>query len=124
MMCCCCCCWLSYKQQINYFNQENMLGKFGDMMGKLNEMKQKADELKENLDHLTVSEEGAGGDIKITITGNRKLTSLTIAPALQHGDREELEEQLLVTINRAIAKADALNESEMKKAAGGLFPGL
>jgi nucleoid-associated protein EbfC len=98
-----------------------MLGKFGDMMGKLSEMKQKAEELKASLDHITVTEEGAGGDIKISITGNRKLLSLTIAPALQHGDKEELEEQLLVTINRAIARADALNENEMKKAAGGLF---
>lgn len=101
-----------------------MLGKFGDMMGKLNEMKQKADEIKASLDQLTVNEEGAGGDIKITMTGNRKVVSLSIAPALQHGDAEELEEQLIVALNRAIDKADRLNEEEMKKAAGGLFPGL
>jgi nucleoid-associated protein EbfC len=43
---------------------------------------------------------------------------------LQHGDKEELEEQLIVSINKAIEKADAINESEMKKAASGLLPGL
>lgn len=101
-----------------------MFDKYKDMLGQLQIMQQKVEEVKTALDTLTVSESGAGGDIKITMTGNRKLLSLTIDPALQHGDREELEEQLTVTINRAIAKADALNESEMKKAAGGMMPGM
>lgn len=98
-----------------------MFGNIGDMMGKLQEMKQKADEIKAKLDTMHLSETGAGGDIKITITGNRRLLSLSIDPALQHGDREELEEQLLVTLNRAIEKADKLNEEETKQAANGLF---
>jgi nucleoid-associated protein EbfC len=101
-----------------------MLGKFGDMMGKLKEMQQKAEETKRKLDETILSCEGAGGDIKITISGNRKVLSLHIAPALQHGDKTELEEQLLVTINRAIEMADKANEEEMKKAASGLLPGL
>lgn len=101
-----------------------MFGKFGDMMGKLQEMKQKADEIKSNLELVNVKSEGAGGDIKIEINGNRKIKKLEIAPALQHGDKEELEEQLLVAINRAIEAADKVNEEEMKKAASGLLPGL
>ncbi|MBS1636069.1 MAG: YbaB/EbfC family nucleoid-associated protein [Bacteroidetes bacterium] len=101
-----------------------MFDKFKDMMGQLQLMQQKAEEVKAALDNLTVSESGAGGDIKITMTGNRRVVSLSIDPALQHGDKEELEEQLTVTLNRAIAKADALNESEMKKVAGGMMPGL
>jgi DNA-binding YbaB/EbfC family protein len=101
-----------------------MFGKLGDMMGKLQEMKQKAEEVKRKLDDIIVSAEAAGGDIKITITGNRKVRSLSIAPALQHGSKEELEEQLTVAINRAIEKADKVNEEEMKNAAAGLLPGL
>lgn len=101
-----------------------MFGKFGDMMGKLQEMKQRADEVKAVLDASVISIEGAGGDIKIEITGNRKIKNLQIAPALQHGDKEELEEQLIVTLNKAIEAADRMNEEEMKKAAGGLLPGL
>jgi len=101
-----------------------MFGKFGDMMGKLQEMKQRADEVKAVLDASVISIEGAGGDIKIEITGNRKIKNLRIAPALQHGDKEELEEQLTVTLNKAIEAADRMNEEEMKKAAGGLLPGL
>jgi len=101
-----------------------MFGKLGDMMGKLQEMKQKADEIKLKLDGMTVKTEGAGGDIKIEITGNRKIKNIQIDPALQHGSKEELEEQLTVAINKAIEAADKLNEEEMKKAAGGLLPGI
>jgi hypothetical protein len=101
-----------------------MLGKFGDMMGKLQEMKQKADEIKLKLDDTIIKTEGAGGDIVIEITGNKKIKSLSIASALQHGDKEELEEQLTVTLNKAIEAADKLNEQEMKKAAGGMLTGM
>lgn len=101
-----------------------MLGKFGDMMGKLQEMKAKAEEIKKTLDETVLLVEGAGGDIKVEITGNRYIRSITVASALQHGDKMELEEQLLVTINKAIEKANTVNEAEMKKAASGLLPGL
>ena len=101
-----------------------MLGKFGDMMGKLQEMKQKAEEIKAKLDATIINVEGAGGDIKIAITGNREIKSLTIAPALQHGDKEELEEQLTVTLNKALFKANEVNETEMKHAASGILPGM
>lgn len=101
-----------------------MLGNLGDMMGKLNDMKQKADEIKLKLDAMVIDVEGAGGDIKISITGNREIRNLSIAPALQHGDKEELEEQLTVTINKAILKATELNDQEMKTVASGMLPGF
>ena len=93
-------------------------------MGKLQEMKQKAEEVKSRLEETLISVEGAGGDITVSITGSRKVKSLQISSSLQHGNKEELEEQLLVTLNKAIEKADKVNEEEMKKAAGGLLPGL
>ena len=93
-------------------------------MGKLQEMKQKADDIKVKLDGIINNVEGAGGDIKIAITGNREIKSLTIAPALQHGDKEELEDQLVVTLNKALFKANETNENEMKQVAGGMLPGM
>lgn len=101
-----------------------MFGKLGDMMGKLQEMKQKAEEIKFKMDHTIINVEGAGGDIKIEITGNRHIKSLEIASALQHGDKQELEEQLITALNKAIEKADKANEEEMKNAAGGILPGM
>lgn len=93
-------------------------------MGKLQEMKQKADEIKLKLDNTIIDVEGAGGDIKISITGNREIKSLSISPALQHGDKDELEEQLTVALNKSLIKANELNENEMKKAASGMLPGM
>ena len=101
-----------------------MFGKMGDMMGKLKEMKQKADEIKLKLDATIINVEGAGGDIKITITGNREIKSVSIADALQHGNKEALQDQLMLTINKALFKANETNEHEMKQVASGMLPGL
>ncbi|MBI2722325.1 MAG: YbaB/EbfC family nucleoid-associated protein [Bacteroidetes bacterium] len=101
-----------------------MLGKFGDMMGKLQEAKKIAGEIKDKLDNTSLSVECAGGDIKIEISGNRKVKSINVAAALQHGDKKQLEEQLLKAMNLAIEKADKIHDEEMKKVAGGLMPGL
>ncbi|MCA0430082.1 MAG: YbaB/EbfC family nucleoid-associated protein [Bacteroidetes bacterium] len=101
-----------------------MFGKLGDMMGKLNEMKAKAEEIKIKLDNTVLEVDGAGGDIKIKITGNRLIKEIYIAPALQHSDNSELTEQLLVTLNKALEKANSINENEMKAVAGSMLPGL
>lgn len=101
-----------------------MLGKFGDMMSKLKEAKKIADEVKAKLEATVLVVESAGGDIKITITGSRKITEVKVAPALQHGDTKELETQLLKAMNLAIEKADKVNEEEMKRVAGGMMPGM
>jgi DNA-binding YbaB/EbfC family protein len=101
-----------------------MFGKFGDMMGKLQEMKQKTEEIKLKLDNTILNIEGAGGDIKISLTGNKEIKSISISPALQHANKEEFEEQLVVTLNRALQKAQEVNDNEMKQVASGMLPGL
>ena len=93
-------------------------------MSKLKEAKRIADEIKLKLDNTLLTVEAAGGDIKIEITGTRKIKNILIAPALQHGDTRQLEELLQKAINLAIEKADKVNEEEMKKVAGGMMPGL
>ena len=101
-----------------------MFGKLGDMMGRIKEMKEKAEEVKHSLELSRILTEGAGGDIQLEMNGNRKLIHMKIAPGLQHGDTKVLEEQLVLTFNKAVAQADKLFEEEMKKAAGGILPGL
>jgi hypothetical protein len=101
-----------------------MFGKLGDMMGKLQEMKQKADEIKKKLETIVLKIESAGGDIQIEITGNREVKSIKINSALQHGDDNVLQEQLVLAMNKAIAAAEKLNEEEMKQAASGMLPGI
>ena len=99
-----------------------MFGKFSDMLGKLAEVKQKMEEIKAKLETTTLDVTGASGDIKITINGNKKIQSLEIADALQHGDRQVLQKQLLETINKAVDEAVKVTADEMKKVAGGMIP--
>jgi nucleoid-associated protein EbfC len=101
-----------------------MLGKMGDMMSKLQEMKRKTDEAKQKLDELVCIGESAGGDIKVRANGNRKILSVYIAPAIQHGENEQLEDLICVAINRALNQAEKEWEKEMQQAAGGLLPGM
>lgn len=104
------------------YKYSKMFGKFGDMLSKLQEVKKKIAEIKAKMDETEINAEGASGDIKVTINGNRKIKKLHIEPALQHGSKEELEKLLIETINKAIEEADRMNEVELKKAAGGMLP--
>jgi hypothetical protein len=101
-----------------------MFGKVGDMMKQLQEAKKVAEEIKQKMDNTLLTIESAGGDIQIEITGSKKILKITIAPALQHGDAAVLQRELMQAMNRAIEKADKVNEEEMKKVAGGMMPGL
>jgi nucleoid-associated protein EbfC len=100
---------------------------FGDMMGKLHEMKQKMEESKKKLDALIVEGEAGNGSIKIRANGNRIIKSIVIKEELLKGEKEELEELLVVAMNRTLENADKVNEAEMSGTAKGMlpnFPGL
>jgi DNA-binding protein YbaB len=101
-----------------------MFGKLGDMMGKLQEMKKRAEEVKQALDARTFRVKGAGGDLEIEMTGNRRILSLHIAEQLKLGDKQALENNLVDVMNKALLQVEKIQEEEMKKAAGGLLPGL
>lgn len=93
------------------------------MMKKLQEMQQKVEETKARLDTILVDGEAAG-KVKVTMTGNRSVKSISISPTLSELDKEELEDLLIIAFNQAIQKADQVNESEMRAASAGLIPGM
>lgn len=98
---------------------------FGDMMGKLQAMQQKMEESKKRLDTIYVDAEAPGGLVKVTFTGNRKLKNVGISPELLgRGDAEELEDLLVIAMNKGLEAAEKVWESEMKGMAGGLLPGM
>lgn len=98
---------------------------FGNnMMEKLQQMQQQAEETKEKLENLKVEGEAGGNLVLVEMNGNRKLTNLQINTDLKEMDKEDLEDLLTVAMNRALEKANKLNESEMANSAKGLFPGM
>jgi DNA-binding protein YbaB len=82
------------------------------MMGKLKETQQKMEETKKRLDTVLVDEQSTDGLLKVTITANRTIKSVTIADDLLQ-DKEQLEDYMILVMNKAIVKASKVNEAEL-----------
>jgi DNA-binding YbaB/EbfC family protein len=82
------------------------------MMGKLRETQQKIEDTKKRLDTVLIDEQSNDGLLKVTLTANRKIKSIAIDDALLK-DKEQLEDYLIMTLNKAIEKASNVNQAEL-----------
>jgi DNA-binding YbaB/EbfC family protein len=82
------------------------------MMGKMRDTQNKIEETKKRLNTVLINEQSADGLLKITITANAEVKSITIEDTLL-ADKEQLEDYLIITINKAIQNAAAINQSEL-----------
>ena len=82
------------------------------MMGKLKETQQKIEDTKKRLDTVLIDEQSSDGLLKITVTANTAIKSITIADALLE-DKEQLEDYLILVLNKAIARASQVNQTEL-----------
>lgn len=82
------------------------------MMGKLKETQQRMEETKKRLDSVLVDEQSSDGLLKVTITANRTIKSVTIDDSLLE-DKEQLEDYMILVMNKAIEKATKVNEAEL-----------
>lgn len=96
----------------------------GNMMKKLQEMQQKVEETKARLNTITVTGEAGNGKINVVASGNREIKSVTINEKLSNMDKEELEDLLIIALNKALENAEQVNESEMRAASAGMIPGM
>ncbi len=93
------------------------------MMGKLKETQKKVEETKKRLDTVLVDEQSNDGKLKVTLTANREIKSLTIDDELLE-DKEQLEDYLILTFNKAIVKATNINETELAAVAKEGMPNI
>lgn len=100
-----------------------MFGDMMGMMGKLKETQKKVEETKQRLNHVMVDEKSNDGKIKVTITANRTIKSISIDDELLQ-DKEMLEDYLILTINKAIEKATNVNETELAAVAKEGMPNI
>ena len=100
-----------------------MFGDISGMMGKIKDAQKKVEETKKRLDTVLVDEIAADNKIKITLTANRKIKSISIDESLL-SDAEELEDYLIITLNKAIEKASKINEHQMAVAAKSGMPNI
>ena len=100
-----------------------MFGDMMGMMGKLKETQQKVAETKKRLDTVTIEETVADGLIKVTITANRDVKDISIDESLLT-EREQLEDYIVLVMNKAILKATQINESELAAVAKEGMPNI
>ena len=100
-----------------------MFGDLMGMMGKLKETQEKVEATKKRLDTVLIDENSNDGLLKITLTANRKIKSIEIDPSLLD-DKEQLEDYLILTLNKAIEKATSINEAELAAVAKEGMPNI
>ena len=82
------------------------------MMGKLKETQQKIEDTKNRWDTVLIDEQSADGLLTITVTANSVIKNITIADSLLE-DKEQLEDYLILVLNKAIEKAAKVNQAEL-----------
>ena len=101
----------------------------GNMQGMMKQMQKMQKELEQTQAQLNVTEfVGAASNdlVKITMTGDKKVTDVVIAPeVVDPEDVEMLQDTLIVATNEAFKKADEHANSTMGKFTKGLnIPGM
>ena len=95
------------------------------MFDKLMQAQQKAGEVKQRLDAITVSGSAEGGKITVSVNGNKVVQSVLIdEDFFKELDKEQLEELLVIAINKAMAQADNVSQSEMAAMTKDMLGGL
>lgn len=99
---------------------------FGDMMGMMNKLKEtqeKVEATKERMKSVLIDEQSSDGLLKITITAAREIKNISIADELME-DKDQLEDYLVLTLNKAIKKASDINEAELAAVAKDGMPDI
>lgn len=95
-----------------------------DMMKKLQAAKAEMDKIKARLETITVEGQSPEGKVKVTCNGNRVIKGTVVVDDGLLADKEMLEDYIVLATNDALEKAEKVNETEMKSAAGAMMPGL
>ena len=100
-----------------------MFGDMMGMMGKLKETQKKVEETKKRLNTVTLEEKSNEELVSVTITANREIKKIAIDDSLLK-DKEQLEDYLILTLNKAIQNATNVNETELAAVAKDGMPNI
>ena len=93
------------------------------MMGKLKETQEKVEATKKRMGTVLIDEASSDGLLKITITANRVIKTIDINDSLLE-DKEQLEDYLILALNKAIQKATDIHETEVAAVAKEGMPNI
>ncbi|MFA7687575.1 MAG: YbaB/EbfC family nucleoid-associated protein [Moheibacter sp.] len=100
-----------------------MFGNIMEMMGKLQSVQKDFENLKDRLDGETFTETSTDGTVSITLTKLATIKDIQIASGLM-ADKEQLEDTLVVTLNKALDQIKQNAIEEAKKTAKGSLPNI
>ena len=100
-----------------------MFGDMMGMMGKLKETQQKVEATKKRLDTVTLKESSPEDMVQVVITANRLVKEIKIDDSLLT-DKDQLEDYLILAVNKAIEKATQVNEAELAAVAKDGMPNI
>lgn len=100
-----------------------MFGDLMGMMGKIKEAQEKVAATKKRLDTVLIDEESSDNLLKVTVTANREIKSVEISNELL-ADKEQLEDYLILTLNKALEKAGNIHETEIAAVAKEGMPNI
>ncbi len=93
---------------------------FGDLLGN---MKEQEKALQEKLSTIKFEESIQDGAIRVKANAARAVEQITIDPEfIKQAEVEEVEDLLLVVLNRALEKAAAMQAEEMQKSIKDMLP--
>ena len=100
-----------------------MFGDLMGMMGKIKETQAKVEATKKRLDTVYIDEKSSDGLLRLTLTANRTIKTIEIDEQLLK-DKEQLEDYLILTLNKAIENATKVNETELAAVAKEGMPNI
>jgi DNA-binding protein YbaB len=100
-----------------------MFGDLSGMMNKLKEAQQEVEKTKTRLNTVIIEETSTDNKIKITLTANSIIKNISIDNSLL-SDAKALEDYLILTLNKVLAKASKIHEDEMATAAKSNMPNI
>jgi len=93
----------------------------GGLMKQAQEMQKKMADMQAKLESTVLEGVSGAGLVRVTLTGKGAVTGVKLDPkVVDPADTEMLEDLIVAALADAKGKLDALAESEMKNATGGL----
>ncbi|ALM19798.1 hypothetical protein AAT17_00245 [Nonlabens sp. MIC269] len=100
-----------------------MFGDMMGMMGKIKEAQEKVEATKQRMDTILIDEKSSDNLLNVTVTASRKIKNISINPELLE-DQEQLEDYLILTLNKALSKAEGIYDQEVAAAAKDGMPNI
>ena len=98
-----------------------MPGNMNNIMKQAQKMQKQMEEAQAQLEESSYTATSGGGDVEVTISGKKEITSIKFDPeVVDPDDIEMLEDLTMAAVNEAIRKIEEVSAQKMSKITGGM----